>query len=471
MTLANENVIQSSSPGAATETRELERSSDRSSNTTLITNTPESTKKTILFEDREDQVLARLRAEANDSIERAKELSKNNDRGYKAEILILAKIKEKELTALGQQWLINNICADITRIYEKEDIHIWPWVYRFLPQKYKNFDNNFLSTEQSSSQLPAAAGNQIEQSSSQIYIPPQSSTGAGISLTETLQTLVKNIPYAQTAELSDAISLTKKLNGGYKKRAEAEHVAIPPDEASSTMDQINDSKQEERESVTTDKPRPHGSLMYDVLEETIENFTDLRKRVFTFPPEILARDQEITESLKTLNYLLGSALDLKYGKSWLDWFKTEKFRDIYGKHAAAVMSFSMTNLCAECSDEKTREWVRMEPVYAFQYASYHCLRCQYQLDTVCPACNLAMKEIEKPIVSWECPECNSTHPVRRDLTREQVGDKSSIIVDAAIQVLEHIPYLMGFFSWYREWIEPMVSGRRSRLSGDLSDRA
>ena len=434
--------------------------------------------------DREDLDLHRLRMEKHDSIQRAKQLSKSQDKDWKAEILVLAKILEKELVMQGQEWMMDNISQEITRLYRKNEIKIWPWVYKYLPEKYrdKSYDTSWSRTVEESSDttrsgvcdLPDhfSASFTVTNAFGSSATPAMVSYGSA-SFSQTLSSFSKNLKDIPSSELAEVYNLSKRLSQQSKKRAELEHVplVVEPDDNSSQLDQINDAKSNEREHVTTDKPKPHGSLMYEEVGEIAKTFAELQKRVFEFPPEILQKDEEITNGLKTLRYLLGSGLDLKYGKSWLDWFKTEAYRDIYGKHAAAVMSFSLTNLCANCSDERTKEWVRMEPQYPYQYASYSCLRCGYQLDAVCPACNLQMKETEKQVIGWECPECNNTQPLRRDLTREQVGDKSSIVVDAAIQVLEHIPGLMAFFAWYSQWIEPRVAGRRSRLSDDLSERA
>lgn len=82
-----------------------------------------------------------------------------------------------------------------------------------------------------------------------------------------------------------------------------------------------------------------------------------------------------------------------------------------------------------------------------------------------------MRESAKPMIGWVCPECEGTTPMRRNLTREQIGDKSSIIMDIAEKFLMRIPDAAAFCNWYREWIEQRVSGRKSRLSQDLSERA
>lgn len=422
--------------------------------------------------------MGRLRMEQQQSVERTKTLSRNNDRGYKAEILVLAKIKEKELIFLGQQWLVNNISAEITRIYKKEEIKIWPWVPDFLPSKYKNYDNKerTVYTEQSSSHLPGASGYSIEQCSSNISgtgVEPLASftPSSSVSVTHIFEEMSKAIAYTPVSEMSSAHSIWKRGTQQLEKLAKGAHVALEPSSQASHIDQVNDSRTEERQPVKTDTPRPHGSLTRDAVALTKKCIDELYDRIEEFPPEILERDKDIAAGFHTLNSLLASALDLKYSKSWLEWFRTEKNRDMFGKHAAAVMSFSLTNLCAECSDERRREWVRMDPVYAYQYSSFECLRCKYQMDAVCPACNLPMKERNKSIIAWECSNCNNTTPLKRDLTREQVGDKSNIIVDFSLQVLEHIPFLISFFMWYAEWIEPYVAGRRTRLSEDLSDRA
>jgi len=396
----------------------------------------------VTQETQQELELSKLREEKQQCILRAIQLNKDHDIVWTKEIRNLADIMERELVLLDQQWLISNISEEITRVYRDNNISIWEHVDRYLSSRFKN---KKLSTSTSAPPGPLVL--------EQLY---------------TLTTNIQEIPREQIAEIHN---FTRQLQLQCKKRAELEHIALIPDDNSSNADQINDGKEGNRDHVSIDKPRPHGSLTYDAITQSIEMLTEVRDRVFEFPPEILAKDQEISDGWRTWNTWMTPSLDLKYSKNWLDWFRTEKYRDIYGKHAAAVMSFSVTNLCANCSDEKTKEWVRMEPVTSNAFSTYKCLQCGYKLDTVCPACNLPMKESDKPIVGWQCSECEGTVPLERDLTREQVGDKSSIIVDAAMEVLNHIPSQTAFCVWYSDWIDPFVAGRKIRLSGDLSDKA
>ena len=165
-------------------------------------------------------------------------------------------------------------------------------------------------------------------------------------------------------------------------------------------------------------------------------------------------------------------LDLKYSKCLPDWLKAESYRDVFGKHAAGVMSYSVTNLCGTCSDEKTKYWVRMEPKYAVTHDVYSCLQCQSTVETLCPSCSLPMRLKDRAsAVQWICPECDGSQPIKRNLTREQIGDKSSIIMDIAEKFLMNIPDAAVFCSWYREWLERRLSGRKTRLSDDLSEHA
>jgi transcription elongation factor Elf1 len=386
--------------------------------------------------------LNKLREEKRQCIQRAIQLSKDHDIVWTQEIRTLADIMERELLLLDQQWLIKNISEEITRVYRDNNISIWEHVDRYLSPRFKN-----------------------EKLSTSTSAPP------GPQVLEQLSTLMTNLFQIPREQIAEIHNTTRQLQLQCKKRAEVEHIALIPDDNSSNADQINDGKEDNRDHVTIDKPRPHGSLTYDAMTESIEMMTGVRGRISEFPPEILAKDGLIADGIRVWNTWMGPALDLKYSKNWLDWFRTEKYRDIYGKHAAAVMSFSVTNLCANCSDEKTKEWVRMEPVTANAFSTYKCLQCGYKLDTVCPACNLPLKESEKQVVGWQCSNCEGTVPLERDLTREQVGDKSSIIVDAAMEVLNHIPNFMAFCAWYSDWVDPYVAGRKIRLSGDLSDKA
>jgi hypothetical protein len=393
--------------------------------------------------------LSRLSKEKAACISRAKRLSEQHDKAWKQEIIILAEIIEREYLLLGQQWLINTISQDIARLYREQDIPIWQNIDRYIPAKYQQ-------QEHSTSILESGESNLTEES---------------YNLKRVLQHLSSNIKDIARNELSEEIEAAESFAKRARKRAALEHIALGPSENASFADQINDSKEADREHVTIDRPVPHGSLMFDAIGRKIIRWQNVQQRVFQFPPDILSKDQEYADALDAADVWMDPILDLKYSKSLQDWLKAESYRDIYGKHAAGVMSYSVTNLCAFCSDEKTKEWVRMEPKYAITHSTYTCLQCNASIITVCPACNLPMRESIKPQVGWQCPECEGTEPIRRNLTREQIGDKSGIIMEIAEKFLERIPDAAAFCSWYRIWLERRVSGRKTRLSSDLSERA
>jgi hypothetical protein len=401
---------------------------------------------------REDE-LNRLSKEKAASLARAKRLSEEHDKAWKKEIIILAEIIEKEYVLLGQRWLIRTISQDISRLYMEYDIPIWDNIDRYVPAKYQQVK---LAQEQSSSLSQSVEQELLEQS---------------YTLKRVLSNLSSNISDIGRVELAQEIEAAESFVKKARKRAALEHIALGPDENASFTDQINDSKEQDRQHVTIDRPIPHGSLMFDAIGRKIKRWQNVQNRVFQFPPEILEKDQEYADALEAGDLWMDPILDLKYSKSLQDWLKAESYRDVYGKHAAGVMSYSVTNLCAFCSDEKTKEWVRMEPKYAVSYSVFVCLQCNASLKTVCPACNLPMRESIKPQIGWQCPECEGTEPIRRNLTREQIGDKSGIIMEIAEKFLERIPDAATFCSWYRGWLERRVSGRKSRLSSDLSERA
>jgi hypothetical protein len=395
-----------------------------------------------------EQELKRLHVEKCQCVQRAKQLSKEQDKTWKQEILILAQIIEKEYVLLGQEWLITDISEEITRIFRENEIRIAPWVHDLIPSRYKN------GTEQSSIQLRDQPRDLPEQ-----------------SFISDLKGFIPNVEIVPTNQISEGYYLIKTLEQQFEKRAALEKIALLRSDNSSPMDYNNDSQSGNKEPTKTDFPRPHGSLLYDELELVINDLTNVRKRVFQFPPEILEMDNELAEAWRSFRAWMRPALDLKYSQSTMEWLNTEKYRDIYGKHAASVLSFSVTNLCANCSDEKHNEWVRMEPVFENTYQTYDCLQCHYSIDTVCPKCNISMKQQNKTAVSWQCSNCDGTVPINRDLTREQVGDKSSIVVDSALDIIKNIPVLVGFCKWHKDWINPRVGGRKERLGPDLSDKA
>jgi len=383
--------------------------------------------------------LSRLDAEKQDSLKRAQQLDKEQKKPWRQEIKILAEILEKECNIKGETDQICLISTKITNIYRDLNLSIWSNVPHLIAAKYKDQSKN-----NSTKPLYEYSEQEIEHA----------------------REVSKNIANIPRKLLNDWFTVGRRLTQGCKKRADTEKVALEDDENGN-----NSTNKQRKDKVKTDEPVPHATLLSDAIGETAQVMLDVQKEVVNFPPEILARAEILAEGFKTFNSLFAPGLDRKYSKSWLGWFKTERNRDIYGKHAAAVMSFSVSNLCAECSDEQTKEWVRMEPIFSKQYETYDCLQCGYQIDTVCPKCNLVMKHQDKPVVSWQCSNCDGTIPLNRDLTREQVGDKSSIVMDDAIRVIEHLPILVSFCDWFIEWREPRIAGRKIRLRPDLSEEA
>lgn len=430
---------------------------------------------------RDDKQLSKIRKEKIQCIEETIKLNQEDDVRWKDKILRLAMILERELLVLDQDWLVSSICEEMRRIYQQYNIKMWPWLEYYLPSKYKNPNKSHSQQQnnppiQSNLGLSNASGNLTDDSSTLTYLI---STNPKLAL-DALKTINKMTEYVPRDLVADFQHQNKIIDQNFCNRATKQHIALLPDNQGNDSDSDNNDDNNNDSSsaasstsaqVTIDKPQPRGSLTHDAIGRAIIQLTKVQKRVFEFPPQILEKDQEIALGWDTWASWMDPSLDLKYSQNWMEWFRTEKYRDIYGKHAAAVMSFSLTNLCAQCSDETNREWVRMEPRFANSYATYQCLLCKYQMDTVCPNCNLSMKLQQKPVIGWQCSECNGTVPLSRDLTREQVGDKSSIIVDAALQVLDHIPNNIAFCSWYSDWIRPFVGGRKKRLSQDLSEKA
>jgi predicted RNA-binding Zn-ribbon protein involved in translation (DUF1610 family) len=392
-----------------------------------------------------------LQTEKASSLRRAKQLDEHHGHAWKQEIAILANIIEKEYVLLEQTWLIPTICSEISRLYLAAGISIWQIVDRYIDARFKDENK---ARDQSSIPLRTIVPNYLEDSSS------------------TLQELIKHIPDLPRSAMPELIEYCDKFVKGGRKRCALEHISLHPDDNASNIDQINDSNQQDREHITIDRPAPHGSLMYDAIGRKIERWKDVQERVFEFPPDILSKDSQYADALEAADIWMDPVLDLKYSKSLPDWLKAESYRDIFGKHAAGVMSYSVTNLCANCSNEKTKYWVRMEPQYTVSHDTYACLQCGFTVDTNCTKCNLPMRVQQRAeAVEWICPECDGNQPIKRNLTREQIGDKTSIIVDIAHKIAMSFPDCAVFYSWYHDWLERRLAGRKTRLSDDLSEHA
>jgi hypothetical protein len=373
------------------------------------------------------QEIDTITLEIKECVEFQKQISKNHSDIWRAEINRLAALIERRYLLMDQIWLVQNISQEITNIYKENNILVWRLVTDFLPSRFKN------TKQVNSSITPAEL---LEDCSN-------------LDTHSTDRNLV-----------SDFFHIFRRKAHEFEERAKAEHIALE-----------SNANKKVRDPVNIDRPKPRGGLIYDALIEDSEDTLGVADRVFEFPDQVLDMEKEIAESIRVANSWKKPILDLKYSKGQLDWFDVERKRDIFGKHGAAVMSFSVTNLCAHCSDENTNEWVRMEPVHGEKFDSYECLQCHYKIDAVCPSCNVQMRKIDKPVVGWYCSNCDGNTPITRDLTREQVGDKSSILIDEVEKLLKQMPIYIKFQEWFRHWVEPYIAGRKTRLHARLSNEA
>jgi hypothetical protein len=346
-----------------------------------------------------------------------------NDKTKARKITLWADLLAREYTLLGNEWFLNQISKTISEKLRARGNKYWHHVSDFLPDKYKdpNYQWERGSDQQFSHAVKIAAKNQIED-------------------------LVSRIKQSREPDhelLRDTFEVLEKATDEVRK--ECDQHRVPLVNMNSWGEPIKG--EEEEHTVSIIKPKPMVTIAYEEMVAYGKTVLDYAETLRQFPPELDVDVQFIARGARVMREFLQPSLDLKWSKSYGGWLKIEKDRLDYGKHAAAVKNYTTTNVCAMCSNLHKDVANKVEPTI------------------------VELVRDPKSDTGMKCPQCGCTAGLKRNMTREQVGDKSPIILKFAWKIANTWPMFQEAIFHHMQYIEKRCGYRKRDLSPVLSDRA
>lgn len=192
----------------------------------------------------------------------------------------------------------------------------------------------------------------------------------------------------------------------------------------------DDSSKKHSDPISTKFPEPRITTFYEEIQRGHKVLDALAEKVKAFPPSDLD-SEKFREALSVLWDLWSSGTDNKWRASTMRWFRIIKSRFEHGKHAAAVLNFTKTNICKDCGNEMD----------------------------------------ESEYEHSKCFSCGSENAVTRALTREQVGDRQEHIVELAFRTCKYIPWIAEIALWQLKWKDRRNAKRSTDLRPKLSELA
>lgn len=326
----------------------------------------------------------------------------------------IGNLLERKFLIQGFEEQINQISVIITDMYEQHGIRNWHHVCDFLPSKWKDPNKQtFKSIDDDSYGR----------------LPPEGT----VDYIKVLQDFIKDVPTLPPEVNKQAFSLVTKGKDVIDKDSQLRKYPILHDRADEKY----------RDPVNTLKGQSMITVMEEAIDRHIKKWQELKQDVHEFPPEFAVDAERYARGINAATSLIYPFVDDKCSMDSLEWWNHETFRQHHGKHASAVDQPVMTNLCIICSegvDEDPNAFVEM------------------------------YSDINSPTF-WRCRQCGGTEGRWRDMTREQIGDKTPDILQAAKDFASHIPGYIELCKWYRNWKQLRIYARKDRLAVKLSHKA
>lgn len=390
----------------------------------------------ITQQEQKDQVVIDdLRKRYNKKIDESVAKKAKNNKVHAEDAIAAAEILEEIYTKSNQKFLITSICSEVVRDYKTRGDLLYHHVNDYLPPKYKN------------PRQVEAAKKRWEQIKSEID-PMQDLTSDGkIDYNKPLEQISEDdLEKLPEDTIRETLKRAKKVVNRIEDKAEERGIAV-----------INYSSQGEGWSPgfkkkyskvsTIDPPEltdeESRKYLTDCIDEHIESLQEYKKDVLRFPPQFKEHMVKWGNGFKQATKLWQQMGDDKYSLHTGGWINVEMYRQIHGKHAAAVWEKTPTVLCVKCSKDVDNDPEAYEQMFA---------------DPKSPT-------------GWKCLKCKGTEQMVRALTREQVGDRSDFVLQQAWDCIKWMPHLISAMVVYDEWKKPYNAARKKRLFSILSDLA
>lgn len=337
----------------------------------------------------------------------------------------LAQVMEQRIELLDPnlQIAIHEISSEITRVLRENQCAIAPYVYEYLPEKYKNPELSKWGKigKQISELGHVASGQRIEECSSISVL------GQELSKTK----IAKNEQDKVTSTLSNRIdSIRARLLSLGCKEMDDEKYRSPIS--------IYDCKH----MVPDDEElgRINEGVEYWIRQQS-KALADIADLYHEFPAVDIEHAKQYFNANKMLATLYTSVKDVKWSGDLSFWFDRNYWAKAQSAHDAGNSTKFDSNLCAYCSRD-----VELDPM------DFHVM----VYDKFSPT-------------GYRCDNCNGTAVFDRNTTREQVTDRKPEIERMARDIVNHLPYYPEFFLHFRlTYIRDKIMSRKIRIAEEFS---
>lgn len=180
----------------------------------------------------------------------------------------------------------------------------------------------------------------------------------------------------------------------------------------------------------------------ELLNDLGEGFKDISKKYEKSPPRLEEELDEDTNILETVLAVIQPLRDFKSTGDIVHAFERQYISEVQSKHAAGNSSKFPNKLCANCSDVDT---LRADP--EFELMLY---------DTTSPS-------------GYRCRKCKGTIPRKRGMSRENVGDRTAYLWNAAQNTVLYLPLFGKLMSRLGKLVQLKEDSRKDVIAPFFSD--
>ena len=354
----------------------------------------------------------------------------SNQRRDAQSVIELAEILEEIYVKSNQKSYISNICTEISRKFKTAGDEHWYYIYDYLPDKYKN-------TQQQTN--ARGRKQQLEQEVSAFSTDNKSLD------------FLANVGNKPTEDLS-----VEQIRDGVKKKEKeleewkrfAEDHGVPTVNYSSQDTGWNSSFEKKWNKTSTVEPPKWTdeeaiAFITESVNELIAALEEYKKDGLRFWPQFKDQLWAWGNGFRNEAKIWRMLEDDKYSLHWGDWINKEMYRQVHGKHAAAVFEKALTVLCSNCSKNVEDDPDEYEIMYA---------------DPSSPT-------------KWRCKKCQGVESLLRAMTREQIGDRSDFVQQTSWECIKWGPAKLSAMLHYNIWKRPYNTARKTLLFNELSELA
>lgn len=346
-------------------------------------------------------------------------------------VVELAEILEEIHIKQNQKSYINTICTQICREFKTAGDPHWYYVYDYL-EPYPQYKSQSHAErrrkhiqEMEADISPFATSSQLENISVDYNKPLED-----LSADEIRERIKRN--QKEKEELQDA--------------AEARGIATVHYSSQDTG--WNSSFAKKWPKISTVEPPKWTdeegiAFITDSVNELIQALEEYKKDGVRFWPQFKDQLWAWGNGFRLEAQLWRMLEDDKYSLHWGDWINKEMYRQVHGKHAAAVFEKATTILCSICSKNVEDDPDEYEIMFT---------------DATSPT-------------KWRCKKCLGTESLLRAMTREQIGDRSDFVMQTAWECIKWGPAKLSAMLHYNVWKRPYNTSRKTLLNNELAELA